>query len=137
MNVVGWLILAAYVVGYLTAVAVIYEMLARQQLQKINKHQLSGYVNELSGNDVIASAAGASLLGLGWFLALPWLTAYTIRRMRRPTVGGEQHRLAEDYRSALELRNLMEQSRKALARETSATHHERGSSAGWEFDPGD
>lgn len=80
-----------------------------------------GDARELDAGDVFMSAAGASFLGLFWFLALPFIVAYGLRHRRLLRADEEADRVTDELTHARQLRLQLKQARKELARETTAT----------------
>lgn len=118
MRLIGLTVLAVYSVGYLAAIPIVYRMLADNQLTQKNKNAYSGNVNRLDTTDVLGSAAGATVIGLVWWAALPFCIAFVLRHGRRLNPEREADRLTEDFRHRVEVRAQLANARKAIAQET-------------------
>lgn len=118
---IGLTILAVFAVGYLVAIPIVYRMLANNQLAQKHKSNSYGGSKRLESIDMIGSAAGATVISLGWWLALPFCVAFVVRHGRRPNPEQEADRLTEDFQHATELRLRLANARKELAQETTAS----------------
>lgn len=121
---IGLMILGIYLVGYLVAIPIIFRLLTHAYLSEKLKHAYNSKV-ELAVGDVINSAAGASVLALFWFLALPFIVSYGLRHARRPNARQIADRISDDFQHAEQLRVALESVKKELARETGVTDEYR------------
>lgn len=133
----GEIIMLTWSGGYVLSVYPIYRALNETHLDNMNGNSsmYSRSVN-LKRGDVANSALGASLLGLGWFLALPFYASFYAHKRRKPVLAKEADAITEDYNEVKLLRAELKKARaqiEAHATEAKSDNIERYSRRDYDF----
>lgn len=118
-----WLtVLIVWFIGYLFSVHPIYTALIRGHLE--HKKTADTYRSrELSQSDVFMGMLGATVLGLVWFAAAPYLFSHFVYSRRKPSLEREVEIFEDEYKYKAELKKRLKDAHKAIEAETKEWHY--------------
>jgi hypothetical protein len=111
-------------VGYIIAIYPIHAALMRTHTANVeshNKGRMDSYgatgLRQVTPGDAILSIIGASLLGIVWFLAIPYYISHMIMNRHKPSLEREIEAFADEYKYKTELKKRMANAHKELETE--------------------
>lgn len=117
---VGWIILTVWLFGWVFSIYPIYATLTRTHQENLFSDR-SHY--PLKRKDIGQGIAGATGLGLLWFIALPAYLSFMFHKKGKPKLTEEKERQIEDYKNESDriaaVKEAMNKAKRELAEESS------------------